>query len=371
MPQTVYTFPTEIARAGQPGSGRAAQLARVDSVLNPALRAEWTVTVGGTAGDGVYSFTVDDSGALVSFDRQDSEDDDAIADGLVLGVPESLQNLIEVFKSATDVVGIRAKEASVDLNVVAVGEPGSGTLTELEIVDIADEVQLALGIGVVNGAVGEVALPTTASLVSDFRGVTRLNEAGIDEQDRLAEDGFGAGGLLGVQENEAIWVSVTDAVTADNSPHWQITGDDAGKFSGVLVGTAQVSTLTATAEDDVVYRFEASLSNGKSFSIAIDSGSSATATTIADDLRAAMVLDAELSKHVVGTGTATLILTSLSGVTFDVFTEVIVPATGVDATTGVLPVVFTTPGVVQSHLLEDKKFLTSTTAAGLAKLQLG
>lgn len=378
MPQTNYTFPAASGRAGLPGSRRAAELARVEANLNPSIQDEWTVTVGGSASDGTYSVSVDSSSSLLTVVRSTTPaSNDDIADEFVAtGVPAALAGKIEVFKVSSAVFGIKAKEAGVALVVTAVGEPGSGTLTPSNTVVVANEIDLELGLGVARGtdAGGQstVALPTTASLATDFYGVTRLNDAQISELDRaLTEDGYEAGSMLGVQTNEDIYVETTAAVAKNATPHWVITGANAGKFSPVLVGTAQVTTLTATAEDDMIYRVEVSTSNGKSYSFAIDSGTSSTATTIATALRAAIVAHGEASKHFVGSGTATLILTSLSGVTFDVFAEVIVPATGIDATTGRLPVAFTTPGVVQSHLLEGRKFLSANSAAGIARLYLG
>jgi hypothetical protein len=236
MPQQSYEFPTIIARAGLPGSRRAAELARVASCLTPVLYAERTVTVGGTASDGVYSFTVD--GVLVEFERADAEDHAGIAAGLAAagdGVP-SLQGRF-AFSSDAAVVTVRSKVHTEDFTIAVVNEPGTGTLTAAQVVDPADAVSIPLGLGLVRAGAPvqgaqPVALPTDSATAATFFGISRLNEAALTENtgERGVEDSYGPGSVFGVQENEDIWVQVDDAVAAGGAVFW-IT-DGSGTIGG-------------------------------------------------------------------------------------------------------------------------------------------
>lgn len=371
MPQLGYSFPDAALRAGMPGSSRAAELARVDSFVNPELFDEDTVTVGGSVdSDLPVSFTVLGEVVATAGGHQTASDTvDDIADALVAAgqAVVALQSRVTFFKSTTNVVGVRAKVPDVDLGTVETAEPGSITLTVAQVVNGAANVLIPSGVGVVLGtAANLIALPTTASNMSDFLGVTRLNDAGIDENTGLQadEDGYSSGATVGVQRDEEIAVHVTTAVTAGSHPHWILSGANAGKFRGTLQGTAQVITVTPTAEDDIPTVMQVHLSNGQTFGLAFNTGTSATATTISNQIRAAIAANAELAKHIAGTGTSTAILTSISGVTFDVnFEEAGVILAFAKA--------YTTAGVVQSHMLTKYKFSTSTSGPGLAKINLG
>jgi hypothetical protein len=257
MPQVSYNFPTAIARAGLPGSRRAAELARVMSCLIPVLYAERTVTVGGTASNGVYSFMV--NGTLVSFDRQNAEDHAAIAEGLLanaLDQPELLGRFDMTVVGA--VLRFRHTVPSQDFTITVVNQPGTGTLTPALVVDVDDEFSVPLGVGLVRAGApvqgaSPVALPSDTAVAGDFFGVSRLNEASLRENEAGLIDEFIPGTVFGAQQNEDIWVVVDDAVTAGNGVFWITDGSGTiGGFrsdadGGNAIALTGVQFLTSTS----------------------------------------------------------------------------------------------------------------------------
>lgn len=240
MPQISYSYPSAVARAGAPGSSRAAHLARVDSRINPALFEEDTVTVGGAvSNDDAASFTV--LGETVATDgNHDSAGDslDDIADELVAKGQAvlALQSRVRFVKGGTGVVRVIAKESGLDLETAVVSQPGTVTLTVAEVTDGTANARIPAGVGVVRGSADKsIALPDNSASAADFLGVTRLSDAGLDENTGLAtdEDGYSQGSVVGVQRDEDIWVEVEDAVTEGSTVFWRTTagaGEQAGAF---------------------------------------------------------------------------------------------------------------------------------------------
>lgn len=128
--------------------------------------------------------------------------------------------------------------------------------------------------------------------------------------------------------------------------------DDIGKFAfglddqvvGVLpwvTGTPIINTITPAAANDTKFSMALDYklpgeSFWKSVILAALGDAGATATEIADDLRAHLVTKTELAGFITGTGTATLILTGAEGVDFR----------SSDIGTGVLAVVVTESGTL-------------------------
>lgn len=120
-------------------------------------------------------------------------------------------------------------------------------------------------------------------------------------------------------------------------------------------GVAEVNTITPTPANSAIYSLRFTI-GGQVFTFTVLSDASATATEICDAFRTAMAADAAFTALVVGSGTATLILTSQSvGVAQNV----------VNSGNGVLGIVATTPNAAKAVRVPGCSFLSSASAGGL------
>ncbi len=180
--------------------------------------------------------------------------------------------------------------------------------------------------------------------------------------------GSQAGDPTSLLRKGRMWVSVEDAVTAGQPAYARHTSDGGsntqkGKLrSDGDVSAQQVSTVTPTAANTTLYTINV-FADGKLFSYQVTSDGSATATEICDAFRTAMQADAVFDALIGSTGTATLILTGKAALSaaFQVTDG---------GSPGDLAVAATTPFAKRADKIEGSKFLTSTSGAGLAILEL-
>ncbi len=153
-----------------------------------------------------------------------------------------------------------------------------------------------------------------------------------------------------------VWVPVEGAVAAGAQAYARFAASGSntqkGKFRADRDGTAQVTTITPTAVNSTIYNLAI---NGRAY--AITSDGSATATEIAAAFIALINADADVG--VTASGTATLVLTAnVPGVPF-------VVSLGAN-----LAAAATTANALKAGKVEGCKYLTSTSGAGLALMQV-
>jgi hypothetical protein len=165
-----------------------------------------------------------------------------------------------------------------------------------------------------NSAMAEVDATTTEW---DIVGVTMrpigqfANQGSADPD---ASDGIAAGKMGDAGRDGAVYMRNNGSVASTvNGEVWCVVstagGDELGEArADDADGTAQVATGTPTAANDTQYAFEI-VFRGATHVISFLSDASGTATEIADGLRADLLTHDELDGLIVGTGTATLILT--------------------------------------------------------------
>lgn len=153
-----------------------------------------------------------------------------------------------------------------------------------------------------------------------------------------------------------VWVPVEGAVAAGAQAYARFAANGSntqkGKFRGDRDGTAQVTTITPTAVNSTVYNLAI---NGRAY--AITSDGSATATEISAAFIA--LINADTDVGVTASGTSTLVLTAnVAGVPFSV-------SLGAN-----LAAAATTANALNAGKVTGCKFLTSTSGAGLALMQV-
>lgn len=126
-----------------------------------------TVTVGGTASDGVYSFDVDDITVGFTADTGGGDDNTAISVGLEAQAKDNDLEVLEVVKVSRSalVITLVGRQTGDSFSVSNAVAPGTGTLT-IAVVEDGLEGDLELGIGVVldpNDA-GSIVRPSPGDL---------------------------------------------------------------------------------------------------------------------------------------------------------------------------------------------------------------
>lgn len=173
-----------------------------------------------------------------------------------------------------------------------------------------------------------------------------------------------SGGKAGILRKGRIWVVVEEAVALTDGVfyrHTTGTGTEIGAFRTDRDGVPQVTTLTPTAVNDTQYAVRVII-EGTAYNFSVTGDASATATEICDDFRTQMAADASFTALVVATGTTTLILTGQNtGQVLDV-TDVGAGAMAIAATTP--------PASTADNLSEQARWLTTTSAAGVALLEV-
>ena len=373
MPQTNYTFPDGLARAGMLGTARDAIHAKVDSKLYTQIADVWTIVIGGSTADGDYSFTVD--GVEVLFDRASAEDDDAISDALVTaGEAETdLDNVAAFTDSGTDQLDVTALHRGDKLDIADETAPSGATLVATNSTD-SDKANLGVGIFVArDSTTPEIRPLTSTDTDANIAGVSMIGEAALADNTGLEADvdGFPPNTMVSVvRECDYVWMVCEDAATEGGVVHARkiATGTEvAGACRASSDGTAQVTTATPTASQDstafqLVITFTEGPHAGESYVIAMTSDASMTATEVCDDLRTDLNAQTRLAGLIADTGTATLILTAVDPE--DVF---IVVSNGVGTwssiTTG-------TAGAPDTVIVSAARFDSTAAAGALVKVRL-
>lgn len=181
------------------------------------------------------------------------------------------------------------------------------------------------------------------------------------------DPGLQADDMGEVMRRGRIWVAVENAVTAGAQAYARHTSDGAsntqkGKFRSNADGVAQVTTVTPTAANSTLYSLDV-FAGGRPFHFEVTSDGSATATEICDAFRTAMAANAAFTALVTTSGTATLILTGVTA--GDAFYVSSGGSPGAYAS-----ITETTAASARAEAITGCRFLTSTSGAGLAILEV-
>lgn len=212
---------------------------------------------------------------------------------------------------------------------------------------------------------GNIKHPVAATDISDKKarvGVA-LHAHSMESQSDGLSPNYKVKSAVNVMRKGRVWVAVEEAVTPASKPYVRYATGVAdntlvqkGAFRASPDGAAQVNTLTPTAVDSVVYNISIFDKDGLLLKAAsINSGTSATATTIVTALKAALGTVPGITQS----GTATLILTS----------SVLGEGFSVQVGAGIANVA-TTANSQSAAELKDAKFVTSASAGGLAQLEI-
>lgn len=188
-----------------------------------------------------------------------------------------------------------------------------------------------------------------------------------DNRDLSDDDGVPAADMANVLRKGRVWVLAEGTVTAGAPAYVRHTSDggsntQAGTFRADNDGVAQVTTVTPTSGNSELFSLNVFV-DGKLYYFEYLSDTASSATEICDGLRAAMAANTAFTALVVGTGTATLILTGQTkGMAFQVVNG---GSEGLFAsiTTG-------TAASVKADLIEGARFVGARTGAGLVQVEL-
>lgn len=192
---------------------------------NPAVAQEGTLTVGGTASDGLYQAKFyhpdePDNPIVAEFTRAAGETNAQIAAALAA---EAVKKLI--LKAAVTVVGavITAKFAnSLVTYTVTTSAPGLGTLVWAQTVAAGGSL-IPFGRFVVGGGDGITAkLPAAASTVGKVLGVVQRSLQVQQNPDPTGEDGYGPGREMAILGSGHIRVEVEEDIAPGDTPYMRI-----------------------------------------------------------------------------------------------------------------------------------------------------
>lgn len=181
--------------------------------------------------------------------------------------------------------------------------------------------------------------------------------------------GLDAAEMGNVLRSGRIWVTAEGTVAAGAQAYCRHTSDGGsntqqGTWRGDVDGVAQVTTVTPTLANTTLYSLDV-FAGGRPFHFEYTSDGTATAIEICDGLRAVMVADAAFTAliSVPGAGAATLVMTAVSaGVPFQVYTG--------GSPGAYTSITLTTPASTRADLAVGCRFVTATTGAGLALLEV-
>lgn len=255
---------------GAPGTrSRASGYNHRPSAINPLLAQNLTITVGGTAADGVYSYRVvdpDGNETLVEFDRQDSETNTAIAAAL-RDRHNAISPVDDYFEatSAAAVETLTGKMPGTVFTVEAVDVPGGATLVVAE-TQASGGFDIAPGRFVARKSAGDPSLGTS----DEIRNLTGTDELadiwGAVEQysipREIGEDGtvdrnIKPGETAAPMTVGYMWVTSETAIATTDSVYVRLTAG-AGEIAGTIRADAdggdaidastKVRVITGTTE---------------------------------------------------------------------------------------------------------------------------
>lgn len=322
---------------GYEGSPAYSSLKGARAVRNPDLAQISTVTVGGTAADGVYSFDVEDpiSGVTTTVSQTRAttpatNTDLAAAFVLLVNANAALLNVCTA-SNAAGVVTLAFLHSGIDYTVDNGVAPGGASVTPAT-TQSAGGSAVPFGrfctMGAAEDGQASIALPTASTLAAAIRGVSLRPEgqfANAGSALASASDSIPVGTMGTLAYDGAMLMKNVGSVAAAPGGRVHCVVDSSNGFAAgaasaeALTGVAKVVTGTPTAVNDTWYQLTINFDDGSDFVFEVLSDASATATEICDDFRAAMAADPGFTAKAVATGTATLILTGeVAGQNFEV-----------------------------------------------------
>jgi hypothetical protein len=321
----IVSYPRRMAR-GLEGQPAESELPLGDTYRVPLLAQVNTVEIGGFGADAdqvIVDITLPD-GTVVSTTTTRAAgvpvDDAAAAAALALAInanatlnthvdaSSALAFLTLTFKHPNVVYTVATRVTAATAAVVQTQAPGGTAATPGRFVTSGAEV----------GGIPAIAALGAASTEFDIRGIVlREQTQGPNAGSALAGavDQVQPGNLVAVAYRNKVLMRNNGSVAAARGGEVFVVRSTAGgqeigqaRADDDVAGDAQVSTGTPTAVDDTQYSFEI-VFRGETHVISFLAGAGTSATLIADGLRADLLTHDELDGLIVGTGTATLILT--------------------------------------------------------------
>lgn len=295
--------------------------------INPLTQQVWEITVGGSAADGVYSFTVqelDGTEHVVSFTRGSGESNDEISDGL-LATAQALASLTGVAIAAdsdTNDLQLTFDSAGIDYVIKDLTAPAGASLTSTEITDPAGTA-IPIGRFVVNdGSAADggrkIALPDGAAVADLIGFVPRPVGSFPNDGSSLqsAVDTVPAGRVCDVVEDGDVAAeNVGGAASADGTVYVVIStagGDELGEVRGDADGVAGLFTVTPVAAE-TSYRLKITFRGETHYVVADGADGSYSVGEIIDDLVASAGGQSALSDLTFTDNATNLTIAGVSG----------------------------------------------------------
>lgn len=314
---------------------------------------QYTVTIGGTATTGTYSFTVDGTTVSYTADTGDGDTNTTIAAGLEAAALSNSLGVLEVAAISRNalVITLTGRETGDSFTVANATAPGSGTLT---IANPEDGVQgdLELGIGVALDSSDPLSIrrPMTGDtkifgVVCEGGGI-RKSSGDADEVDRYAP-----GAAVDIGRKGPFPLVVEESISAGDAIYCRIesgSGLVQGNFRSDSGGVSQITTGTVVANNtDTVGLTIDSLPN-----VTVTSTASATDTAVL--LRDAFNARADL--FALATATSAAAVVTLTFKDFATHTVVAVSPSTADVT----PIANTTTAVAAQAVLVPGEFISDS-----------
>jgi hypothetical protein len=210
---------------------------------NPAKAQKGTITVGGTAEDGIYSITITNPaeptwpGVYVEFDRQDSETNAQIAAALNSKLNTSGFVLKAIVTVNSAVITVEARNTDVLYSVVTVA-PGAATLVWAQTV-APGGVVVPFGRFVAGDGTGFGMRPLeSGDVIANVIGVTirEMNVENVETVDGF--DGVKIGYEAPIAGKGPIKVDCEEAMTPADAPFIRIVASGSNTMIGCIAKTA-------------------------------------------------------------------------------------------------------------------------------------
>jgi hypothetical protein len=320
MPQLNY-----VPNNGTLGAAAYAEDDLVVSRVYPDAQESRTVTVGGTATDGVYAFTLTGlpygiPDIVASFTRAAAETNAAIATALaaVLAANDDFRSLFTLSNNGAGVLTITMRHFGLNFVVGSLTVTSPGTLVTA-LVTSGTVADLPLGVAVVRTGTGRnIRLPVSSDPAKDIDGITVLGSTGIkplpaDGSGASGTDGFAAASMVSVCKRGARWVRPETAVAVGDDVYVRTNATGTEQFGALRNshdGVAQVLDVEATEVNSTRYELAISVRHRDtgellaSMNAVFLSDGSATETEISTALQADIDLNSDIGNY---------LTTSLSG----------------------------------------------------------
>lgn len=280
------------------------------------------------------------------------------------------------YVAASDTLVISGSDSDVRFTATLTA---NGSITSTQSSTGAEEDPLRIGIVGARDAYGtdgieEIKAPVSGTVAADIMGVVMDSTQAAPAESGLTYKTYARGKDVVYRRKGSATVYAEAVVTAGNQVYVRKTAA-ATEVAGAIAGSAttdtvQITTVTPTAADDTVYRALVTIRDFFTDEIVaqgvieMTSGTSATATQIVTGLKTSLADDNDqLDSLVVGTGTATLILTVAAGYKMDA-------PVNFGSSAGVLTAAETQAPASDHVLWAGAKVLTTTTAAGSAAIAI-